>query len=87
LKAGLATVHENDGLANRAAKVAADLFAKKKIDKKYYDECRRLQNGDKLFSVATMNRWVHSPTFNPSPQHMTSMWDSISDFVVQCVNA
>jgi len=86
-KTGLATVYENDNLSNRAGKVAADLFAKKKIDKKYHDECRRLQNGDQLFSVATMNRWVHSPTFNPSPQHMTSMWDSIADFVILCINA
>lgn len=87
VKTGLSTIHENDSLANRASKVVADLFAKKKIDRKYHDECRRLQNGDQLFSVATMNRWVHSPTFNPSPQHMTSMWDSIADFVVLCVNA
>lgn len=83
----LATVHENDNLSKRAEKVVADLFAKKKIDKKYHDECKRLQNGDQLFSVATMNRWVHSPKFNPSPQHMTSMWDSLSDFVVLCINA
>ena len=86
-KTELDTVHDNDHLANRAVKVAADLFAKKKIDKKYHDECRRLQNGDQLFSVATMNRWVHSSTFNPSPQHMTSMWDTIADFVVLCINA
>lgn len=84
---GLTTVHENDHLSIRAAKVAADLLARKKIDKKYHDECKRLQNGDQLFSVATMNRWVHSSTFNPSPQHMTSMWDSLSDFVVLCINA
>ncbi|MGO8184383.1 hypothetical protein [Rhizobium leguminosarum] len=86
-KAGLQTIHENDNLSNRAGKVVTDLFAKKKIDKKYHDECKRLQNGDQLFSVATMNRWVHSPTFNPSPQHMTSMWDSLSDLVVLCINA
>lgn len=86
-KTQLESVHENDNLSNRAGKVAADLFAKKKIDKKYHDECKRLQNGDQLFSVATMNRWVHSSTFNPSPQHMTSMWDSIADFVVLCINA
>lgn len=83
----LATVHENDNLSKRAEKVVADLFAKKKIDKKYHDECKRLQNGDQLFSVATMNRWVHSSKFNPSPQHMTSMWDSLSEFVVLCINA
>ncbi|MBY5357828.1 hypothetical protein HFO94_30705 [Rhizobium leguminosarum] len=74
-------------LANKAGKVAADLFAKKKIDKKYHDECKRLQNGGQLLSVATVNRWVHSPRFNPSPQHVTSMWDSIADFVVLCINA
>lgn len=86
-KIGLSTIHENDNLSNRAGKVAGDLLAKKKIDKKYHDECKRLQNGDQLFSMATMNRWVHSPKFNPSPQHMTSMWDSISDLVVLCINA
>ncbi|WP_216332558.1 hypothetical protein [Rhizobium sp. X9] len=86
-KTELTTVHEQDKLSNRAGKVAADLFAKKKIDKKYHDECKRLQNGDRLFSVATMNAWVHSPTFNPSPQHLTSMWDSIADLTVLCINA
>lgn len=85
-KTGLSSVHKDDKLANLAVKVAADLLAKKRIDKKYHDECKKLQNGDQLFSVATMNRWVHSPKFNPSPQHMTSMWDSLSDFVVLCIN-
>lgn len=83
----LSSVHPNDNLSKKATKVAADLFEKQKIDKKYHDECRSLQNGDQLFSVATMNRWVHSATFNPSPQHMTSIWDTLSDFIVLCINA
>jgi len=86
-RTGLATVHEQDKLSNRAGKVLADLLAKKKIDRKYHDECKRLQNADQLFSVATMNAWVHSPTFNPSPQHLTSMWDSLADLIVHCINA
>ncbi len=86
-KAGLSTVHENDSLSNRTGKVVSDLLAKKKIDRKYHDECKKFQNADQLFSVATMNRWVHSPKFNPSAQHMTSMWDSLSEFVVLCINA
>ncbi|MCK3775238.1 hypothetical protein MZK49_00670 [Ensifer sesbaniae] len=86
-KTQLTSIYEGDNLSNRAVKVAADLYSKKKIDKKYHDECKRLQNGDQLFSVATMNRWVHSPRFNPSPQHMTAMWDSLSDFIVLCINA
>ena len=83
----LSTVHENDKLSNRALKVAADLFSRKRIDKRYYDECKKLHNSDQLFSMATMNSWVHSPSFNPSPHHMTSMWDSLSLFIVECINA
>lgn len=86
-KSHIISVHENDSLAKRAAKVAEDLFLRNTIDKKYYDECKKLQNGDQLFSMATMNRWVHSPKFNPSTQHMTSMWDTLSAFVVLCINA
>lgn len=84
---GLSNIHENDKLSNRALKVAADLLARNKIDKRYHDECKKLHNADQLFSMATMNSWVHSPRFNPSPHHMTSMWDSLSVFIVECINA
>ncbi|MCX5581038.1 hypothetical protein [Kaistia terrae] len=83
----LSEVHENDKLSNRVLKVAADMNARKKIDKRYYDECKKLNNSDQLLSMATMNSWVHSPRFNPSPQHMISMWGSLSTFIVECINA
>ena len=68
-------------------RASADLEAKKRIDGKYAGVIRKLDDADGLFSIDTMNRYVHSPDFAPSPSHLTALWDQASRFVVLCLNA
>lgn len=84
---GGVTVHENDKLATRLEKVGLHLKAASKIDGKQMDVIRKFKQGDKLISADTLNRYVHSPNFAPSPDHLTSMWDSLADVVVLCLKA
>jgi hypothetical protein len=70
-----------------AAKVAADLRSKGKIDAKYLGAINKLQQGEELVSVDTLNRYVHSPNFNVSPDHLRMLWGTLADFVVLCLEA
>lgn len=80
-------VHDNDKLAARVVKIGKDLEAKGKIDKKQLGVLTKFQQADALVSADTLNRYVHSPNFAPSPEHLTSMWDSLSTFIVLCLQA
>lgn len=75
-------VGQNDKLAMRAAKVADDLHTKGKVNAKYLGEIKKLQHADRLISADTLNRYVHSPDFAPSSNHLTALWDSLSTLVV-----
>lgn len=76
----------NDKLALRALKVATDLNFKGKIDAKYLGEIKKFQQADRLVSADTLNRYVHSVDFAPSPEHLTALWDSLSNIIVHCLN-
>lgn len=84
---GTAGVHPNDKLSLKATKVGSDLLAKGKIDAKYGQIIRKLPNADGIFSIDTLNKYVHSPDFAPSPSHLTALWDQAATLVVQCLNA
>lgn len=60
----------NDKLILRALKVATDLNNKGKIDAKYLGEIKKFQQADRLVSADTLNRYVHSADFAPSPEHL-----------------
>jgi hypothetical protein len=83
----LATVNENDKLAKKILKVAEDLHDRGKIAPKYRDVFKKAQNMDALISMDTLNRYVHSPQFAPSPEHLKALWDTLADFIVLCLNA
>lgn len=83
----LAGAYPNDSLKNKAKKVGADLEAKGRIDGKYAGIIRKLDSADVIFSIDTMNRYVHSVDFAPSPSHLTALWDQVSRLVVICLNA
>jgi hypothetical protein len=80
-------VHDNDKLAARVHKVGKDMHDKGKIDQKQLGIVAKFQQQDQLISADTLNRYVHSSDFSPSPQHLTSLWDSLSGFIVQCLIA
>lgn len=83
----LAGVQDADKLARKAAKVAADLRARDKIDKKYLGAITKLQQGEGLISIDTLNRYVHSPNFNVSPDHLKMLWGTLAEFMVLCLEA
>jgi hypothetical protein len=83
----LPTVSANDTLAKRVLRVAEDLHKKGKIDQKYFELLGKFPQKDSLLSADTLNRYVHSPNFAPSSDHLTALWDWMADFVVLCLNA
>ncbi|WP_028350779.1 hypothetical protein [Bradyrhizobium murdochi] len=83
----LATINQNDSLARRVLKVAEDLRAHQKIDQKYVELLRKFPQADSLLSADTLNRYVHSPNFAPSSDHLRAMWDWMADYLVHCLNA
>ena len=80
-------VQEGDKLARKAAKIAADLHAKGKIDKKYLGAITKLQQGEEIVSIDTLNRYVHSPNFSVSPEHLKMLWETLAEFMVLCLEA
>jgi hypothetical protein len=80
-------VYDRDKLAARVLKVGKDLDAQGKLDNKYLGTLKKFQQDDKLVSADTLNKYVHSPSFAPSPAHLASLWDSLSDFIVLCLKA
>lgn len=82
-----AGVLEADKLSRKAAKVAADLHAKGKIDRKYLGAINKLQQGEGIVSIDTLNRYVHSPNFSVSPEHLKMLWETLADFLVHCLEA
>lgn len=82
-----AGVQETDKLAVKAGKVAEDLHAAGKIDKKYLGAINKLKQGEGIVSLDTLNRYVHSPNFSVSPDHLKMLWATFSDFIVLCLEA
>lgn len=83
----LATVAQNDSIAKRVLKVAQDLKSQGKIDEKYLELLSKFPQRDHLLSADTLNRYVHSPNFAPSPDHLRAMWDWMANYLVHCLNA
>lgn len=80
-------VQDGDKLAARVLKVGRDLQENGKIDQKQMGVLSKFQHNDKLVSADTLNRYVHSANFAPSPEHLVSLWDSLSEFIVLCLEA
>lgn len=85
-RTNLTSVHDNDKLARKVAKVADDMSAKDKIDKKYLGALKKLQQGEELISMDTLNRYVHSPNFSVSPEHLKMLWGTLSEFITNCLS-
>lgn len=83
----LQTVNRNDTLARKALRVAEDLYSKGKINQRYLDVFKKFPQVDALVSADTLNRYVHSPNFAPSPEHLAALWDTLAEFIVHCLNA
>lgn len=86
-QAALSTVKESDTLARKVLRVAEDLQKNGRIDKKYFEMLSKFPQADSFLSADTLNRYVHSPNFAPSSDHLRALWDWMSDFIVLCLNA
>jgi len=82
----LATVTPNDSLAKRTLRVAEDLHSKRKINQRYFQGIKKFPQYDALISADTLNRYVHSPNFAPSPEHLTALWDALAELIVLCLS-
>lgn len=80
-------IYENDKLAARLEKVGKHLRGAGKIDEKQIDVIKKFKQGDKLVSADTLNKYVHSPNFAPSPEHLMAIWDSLAEIIVLCLKA
>ena len=85
-RAKLTSVAEVDSLARKLVQSAEALHTAGKIDKKYLQVIRKSQNMDAIISVDTLNKYVHSARLAPSPEHLTAIWDAVSELVVLCLN-
>ena len=81
----LSNVHANDRLSSKIKKIAEDLQIKGKIDTKYLGVLNKLQQGDAILSIDTLNRYVHSPNFNVSPEHLKMLWSTLAEYIVLCL--
>jgi len=80
-------VRETDSLAARVDRVAAHMREAGSLDAKHQLELRKFGQSEKIISAHTMNAYVHSLRFSPSPEHLTAMWTALSGFIVRCLNA
>lgn len=87
IKQANVVVRENDKLAARLEKAGLHLKSAGKIDAKQIEVIKKFKQGDKLISADTLNKYVHSPNFAPSPEHLMSMWDSLADVIVELLKA
>ncbi|WP_244624045.1 MULTISPECIES: hypothetical protein [unclassified Bosea (in: a-proteobacteria)] len=85
--APLTSIQRNDNLARKAIKVAEDMYIKNKIDKKYLGALKKLQQAEAIISIDTLNRYVHSPSFSVSPEHLKMLWGTLAAFVALCLKA
>ncbi|MBK8457166.1 MAG: hypothetical protein IPL47_08725 [Phyllobacteriaceae bacterium] len=87
IKEAKVAVYENDKLATRLEKAGLHLQAAGKIDAKQVEVLKKFKQGDKLVSADTLNKYVHSTNFAPSPEHLMSIWDSLADVVLEMLKA
>ncbi|GLK76239.1 hypothetical protein GCM10008171_14930 [Methylopila jiangsuensis] len=83
IKEAKVTAHENDKLATRLEKAGLHLQAAGRIDAKKIEVLKKFKQGEKLVSADTLNKYVHSTNFAPSPEHLMSIWDSLADVIVE----
>ena len=85
-RAKLKSVSEKDALLKKLIASAEDLNTRSKIDKRYLEVIRKARTIDAIISVDTLNKYVHSSHLAASPDHLTAIWDTFADLIVQCLN-
>jgi hypothetical protein len=70
-----------DNLSRKVGAVASDLLQRQIIDRAYFDELDRIRMADQLISVASMQRYIHSPDFAPMENELRTYWVRLGRFL------
>ena len=77
---------ESDTLSRKLSQTAVYLETKGALSEKYRKEIQRFAQSEELVSASAMHRYIHSTTYSPSPRHLSAIWDTLSEFIVCCLN-
>lgn len=75
-----------DNLSRKVGAVAAELLQRQIIDRAYFDELERIRLNDQLISVASMQRYIHSPDFAPMENELRTYWTRLGRFLVAALS-
>lgn len=75
-----------DNLSRKVGAVNAHLHQRQIIDRAYYDELERMRQADQLISIASMQRYIHSPDFAPMENELRIYWVRLGRFLVATLN-
>ncbi len=45
----------------------------------------KFTNNEELISIDTLNQYIHNDKMFPAEEHLRSIWDNISGFVIKCL--
>lgn len=71
-----------DNLSRKLGAVSNHLLDRQIIDRGYYDELERMRANDQLISIASMQRYLHSPDFGPMETELRTYWTRLGRFLV-----
>lgn len=71
-----------DNLSRKVGAVSDHLLNRQIIDRAYYDELDRIRRNDQLISIASMQRYIHSPEFAPMENELRTYWMRLGRFLV-----
>lgn len=72
----------SDSLSRKVGTVSAHLLRRQIIDQAYFDELERIRLNDQLISVASMQRYIHSPDFAPMESELRTYWTRLGRFLI-----
>ena len=83
----LPNIHPNDKLAKKFRKCADHMLSEQRIDSKYHQILKKLEQSEPVISTNTLHGYVHSPNFFPSDTHLKSIWDTLERYVLICIKS
>jgi hypothetical protein len=75
-----------DNLSRKVGAVASHLLHRQAIDRAYFDELERIRRADELISVASMQRYIHSPDFAPMENELRAYWTRLGRFLIAALS-
>lgn len=79
-------INAADNLSRKVGAASNHLRQRQVIDQAYFDELERIRQNDQLISVASMQRYIHSPDFAPMENELRTYWNRLGRFLVAILN-